>query len=140
MARNTSPFAALTSEEKQIKWMEYQTIRLPYTQVSSPEWPRQSAEQPAEAPSATGCEQTLPQPQQPSKPVPSQSQSRPLPPPEVMYQPKKAPASPMPGNATPSPYQQMNAYQKTRHRQYDTVIERMKQAEKKTGCFQEWAK
>ena len=33
MARNISPFAALTNEEKQIKWMEYQSIRLPYTKV-----------------------------------------------------------------------------------------------------------
>ena len=33
MARKISPFAMLTNEEKQIKWMEYQSIRLPYTQV-----------------------------------------------------------------------------------------------------------
>ena len=64
-----------------------------------------------------------------------------MPPPEVMFHPKKTNASPTPSNPpTPSTYQQMNAYQKTRHRQYDTVIERMKQAEKKIGIFHDWSK
>ena len=35
MAKKMSPFAALTSEQKQIKWMEYQSIRLPYTEAIS---------------------------------------------------------------------------------------------------------
>ena len=30
MSRQQSPFAALTGAEKQIKWLEYQSIRLPY--------------------------------------------------------------------------------------------------------------
>ena len=30
MKKQTSPFAALTGIEKQIKWLEYQSIRLPY--------------------------------------------------------------------------------------------------------------
>lgn len=30
MSERVSPFAALTGAEKQIKWLEYQSIRLPY--------------------------------------------------------------------------------------------------------------
>ena len=30
MSKKISPFAELTSSEKQIRWMEYQSIRLPY--------------------------------------------------------------------------------------------------------------
>lgn len=30
MSNHTSPFAALTGAEKQIRWLEYQSIRLPY--------------------------------------------------------------------------------------------------------------
>lgn len=33
MSRQQSPFAALTGAEKQIKWLEYQSIRLPYVQT-----------------------------------------------------------------------------------------------------------
>lgn len=140
MARNVSPFAALTSEEKQIKWMEYQTIRLPYTQVSNPQWPQQTNDHsPSVATSVSTCDTHQPaepvQPKPVAQPAPNHQPARPLPPPEVMYHPM----SPSDNRAL-SPYQQINAYQKTRHRQYDTVIERMKQAEKKTGCFREWAK
>ena len=31
MKSQVSPFAALTGAEKQLKWLEYQSIRLPYT-------------------------------------------------------------------------------------------------------------
>ena len=30
MSKKLSPFAALTGAEKQIRWLEYQSIRLPY--------------------------------------------------------------------------------------------------------------
>ena len=160
MARNVSPFAALTNEEKQIKWMEYQTIRLPYTQVSSQSGSdvaneQQSPEnmsacqQYADQYPATRAHQQSAQPSQqpqlsqpiPRDTIPNPAQSRPMPPPEVMFHPKKTNASPTPSTPpTPSTYQQMNAYQKTRHRQYDTVIERMKQAEMKTGVFHDWSK
>lgn len=33
MGRQASPFAALTGAEKQIRWLEYQSIRLPYVQT-----------------------------------------------------------------------------------------------------------
>lgn len=32
MANRVSPFAALTGAEKQIKWLEYQSVKLPYIQ------------------------------------------------------------------------------------------------------------
>lgn len=35
MSRQISPFASLTGVEKQIKWLEYQSIRLPYVQVET---------------------------------------------------------------------------------------------------------
>jgi len=163
MARNVSPFAALTNEEKQIKWMEYQTIRLPYTQVSSQAGCEQegtkalSEEKPTVSVHAPYTEQQLsaqaiPQSAQPAHQhqasqtitrdvSPNPAPSRPMPPPEVMFHPKKTTTSPTPSKQpTPSTYQQMNAYQKSRHRQYDTVIERMKQAEKKTGIFHDWSK
>ena len=33
MAKQLSPFAALTGAEKQIRWLEYQSIKLPYVQA-----------------------------------------------------------------------------------------------------------
>ena len=41
MQSQVSPFAALTGAEKQLKWLEYQSIRLPYTEaaVEKPETP-----------------------------------------------------------------------------------------------------
>ncbi len=41
MKSQVSPFAALTGAEKQLKWLEYQSIRLPYTEaaVEKPETP-----------------------------------------------------------------------------------------------------
>lgn len=33
MSKQLSPFAALTGAEKQIRWLEYQSIRLPYVEL-----------------------------------------------------------------------------------------------------------
>ena len=33
MMKQVSPFAALTGAEKQIRWLEYQSIRLPYVEA-----------------------------------------------------------------------------------------------------------
>lgn len=137
MARKISPFATLTNEEKQIKWMEYQSIRLPYTQVVDEKQKAHEDNTPCtEAqgtePSATATSQdSLHVPQTTSHP------SRPTPPPEVFV------TSQNNRNSQTKPisaYQQMNEYQKSRHRQYDAVIERMKQAEKKTNGFCTWSK
>lgn len=137
MARKISPFATLTNEEKQIKWMEYQSIRLPYTQVVE-EKPKVQEDnisytevQGNEVSTTVAPQDNPPVPQTTSHP------SRPTPPPEVFV------TSQNNRNSQTKPisaYQQMNEYQKTRHRQYDAVIERMKQAEKKTNGFCTWSK
>ena len=68
MSRQISPFAALTGAEKQIRWLEYQSIRLPYVQVE-------------EENHAAPCE-TIP-PAKPAEPELKSKQERPQPPPEV---------------------------------------------------------
>lgn len=132
MARKISPFAELTSEEKQIKWMEYQSIRLPYTQVmetksekheDSPKDETNDISQVSSSETSKYNNATI------------ASSSRPSPPPEVFVsQGMKPHPSPV------SSYQQINEYQKSRHRQYDAVIERMKQAEKRVHGFCDWSK
>ncbi|MBE5793590.1 MAG: hypothetical protein E7323_02780 [Clostridiales bacterium] len=164
MAKNVSPFAALTSEEKQIKWMEYQTIRLPYTDVSNTNWNEaQKKEQPEQSlqPNAIVKRESvyiaaedrysdseslqsndLKQQRMPSgKTQASRPAGRPLPPPEVYVRSHSKQHDRMgtdPQTMPTTAYQQLN--QKTRHRQYDAVIERMKQAERKTGNYHSWSK
>ena len=101
MSGHVSPFAELTGVEKQIKWLEYQTARLPYTNA-----PMEAAE--AEPPKA-------------------QTRRVATPPPEITMAGIKA--KNMRG-ASPADFQ------KTRHRQYDAVIARMKQAERMANNFQ----
>lgn len=96
MSRTSSPFAELTGAEKQLKWLEYQTVRLPYVQ---------------------GAVDAAPEPKTP------------LPEKETV---QAAPSMPLPSHT----YQD---FQKTRHSQYDAVIARMKQAEKKTTRYQSTA-
>lgn len=90
MNGRVSPFAALTSDEKQIKWLEVQSIRLPYVQGE------------LEA-----------QPQEPQPPVKPEEQQKPA----------------------PSKATERAEFQKTRHRQYDAVIARMKQAETRANGY-----
>lgn len=116
MARKTSPFAELTNDQKQLKWLEYQSIRLPYTEAGPmpPEAEYQTAANPVQT------EQTsAPSPAETPKAQPAAGHTRPLPPPEV--------------------YVRMQQ-QKTRHHQYDAVIARMKQAEMRTGSYHSWSK
>lgn len=68
MSRQISPFAALTGAEKQIRWLEYQSIRLPYVQV--------------EDENNTAPSETV-QTAKPAEPDPKPRQERPQPPPEV---------------------------------------------------------
>ena len=35
MSKQVSPFAALTGAEKQIRWLEYQSIKLPYVDIEN---------------------------------------------------------------------------------------------------------
>lgn len=65
MSRHTSPFAALTGAEKQIRWLEYQSVRLPYVEAAA---------EPIPSPA--------PKPKEEVKPAPAASE-RPQPPPEV---------------------------------------------------------
>lgn len=109
MSGQISPFAALTGAEKQIKWLEYQSVRLPYIQTTVEEEPVVPVEKPKPE---TGD----------LKPTNAQnsalSPARPLPPPEI-----------------PRSMQQTD-FQKTRHSQYDAVIARMKQAELQARGYQ----
>lgn len=110
MSDRISPFAALTGAEKQIKWLEYQSVRLPYIQASMEQKPEtllepqknEAAQQQAEA--RETCAKTEPSQNPPARLVP---------PPEVFV----------------SPQASANDFQRTRHSQYDAVIARMKQAE-----------
>lgn len=61
MSRQLSPFAELTGDEKQIKWLEYQSLRLPYIQADAP----------------------APAPQEEKKAAPAPERERPQPPPEI---------------------------------------------------------
>ena len=44
MNKQVSPFAALTGAEKQIRWLEYQSIKLPYMDASIDEAPSKPAQ------------------------------------------------------------------------------------------------
>lgn len=68
MSNHTSPFAALTGAEKQIRWLEYQSIRLPYVQADM---------DPAPVPK----QNEAPKPEPPKKA--ETAAERPQPPPEV---------------------------------------------------------
>lgn len=132
MAKNISPFAALTSEQKQMKWMEYQSIRLPYTEADLTPAEGSIAEEPPKTAASQPCTvheastQAAPkQPQMPrTAPMPN-APERPMPPPEVYMQQRTGTFS---------------SQEKTRHHQYDAVIARMKQAELRTGSYCSWSK
>lgn len=100
MTKSVSPFAKMTCGEKQLKWLEYQSIRLPYVQAGvDPE---------------------------------------PLTPPRQAEEVKPAPKEEKPAAPAPTPPQRMSyppEYLKPRHRQYDAVIARMKQAEKRAVSY-----
>ena len=104
MKTQVSPFAALTGEEKQLKWLEYQSIRLPYTEtaVEKPEAPAPAAS--AEEPRQSRETET---PSVPARQAPEKQTAR-ISGPSISY----------------------SDFQKTRHQQYDAVIARMKQAER----------
>jgi len=130
LARKTSPFAALTSEQKQMKWMEYQSIRLPYTNaeplpVNEEREPKRPAD--TKTQSADTCQNENPKLPSPDAVHPQAADfgaKRPMPPPEVYAQTRSAAS---------------HTDQKTRHQQYDAVIARMKQAELRTGSYRSWS-
>ena len=71
MARQLSPFAELTGDERQIRWLEYQSLRLPYirTEETTMEAPSVAASAkeapPAEAKTPTQIERPQPPPEVP---------------------------------------------------------------------------
>lgn len=72
MSRQVSPFAALSGAEKQIRWLEYQSIQLPYV--------------PAGFEENAAIEKMNNQEEEPlerSQPQPQKAIDRPQPPPEV---------------------------------------------------------
>lgn len=107
-----SPFAALTGQEKQLKWLEYQSVRLPYAEGSVDPSPLES-------------------PEKKTRKV------------EEAAEKKESKAPETSGDAPTLRYrnqvQTLNEldFQKPRHRQYDAVIARMKQAERQASRFQQ---
>jgi len=141
MARKISPFAALTNEEKQIKWMEYQSIRLPYTEVSDQNSNHREAVPSAEkADKCNDGKQAIREENtfEKNEPHPSEKGkiTRPIPPPEVMMTQTKQTYQQK--NALKTSYSQANELLRSRHNQYDAVIERMKKAEQSTGNYINW--
>ena len=107
MKTQVSPFAALTGEEKQLKWLEYQSIRLPYTEAA------------------------VEKPETPVAPAPEAASETPKKPPvsDRAFPEKQAARISIPSGA-------YSDFQKTRHQQYDAVIARMKQAERQAVRYQ----
>lgn len=71
MSRQLSPFAELTGDEKQIRWLEYQSLRLPYISTAETKEEHEAAAVSAKA-----------EPKAAEAAAPSQPE-RPQPPPEV---------------------------------------------------------
>ena len=69
MNKQVSPFASLTGAEKQIRWLEYQSIRLPYVQ--------------AELDKKTSDNQTPQAQRETAEKTPQPPLERPAPPPEI---------------------------------------------------------
>ena len=107
MKSQVSPFAALTGAEKQLKWLEYQSIRLPYTEAA------------------------VEKPKTPVAPAPEVASETPKKPPvsDRAFPEKQAARISIPSGA-------YSDFQKTRHQQYDAVIARMKQAERQAVRYQ----
>ena len=132
-SRRVSPFAALTGDEKQIKWLEYQSIRLPYVQGSVDPCPEIVPPESLHTPPPA-----VPDAEKPAAPTaaprvlkPSAGQNAVQKPPAPDIRPSPAPAPPPAGSVT-----YRLDYQKPQHRQYDAVIARMKQAEQQTKPYQ----
>ncbi len=135
MSGRISPFAALTGAERQIKWLEYQSIRLPYVQGSVDTYMNEADEQ-AEEPQ-----------QAPASAAPMQRQQSPTPLAPSNKQPPSAPAHALSQPQTQEKREPVRTriqapvtaastdFQQTRHRQYDAVIARMKQAELRTNGY-----
>ena len=129
MERRISPFAALTGAEKQLKWLEYQSIRLPYVNENMDALPEESERQTDTKPSAPSksAEMREPPPQEPNRAPKQRSASMS----EVHNRRPAADASPQQARLASAA-----EFQKTRHHQYDAVIEKMRQAGLRASQYQ----
>lgn len=116
MKGQVSPFAALTGEEKQLKWLEYQSIRLPYTETAVEKSEAPVTPAPSAAVAAAESPRQLKETEKPPAPV------------------RQAPEKQ--AVRTSGPSISYSDFQKTRHQQYDAVIARMKQAERQAVRYQ----
>lgn len=126
MSGRISPFEALTGSERQLKWLEYQSIRLPYvhgnvdTSYADAEEAFEAKAEIAKPICTTKPHDIAASGQHAVKGVDENQQ-------ESKEEPKaQAPKTPI--------YTQVD-FQRSRHTQYDAVLARMKQAEKKVSGF-----
>ena len=92
MGKQTSPFDALTPRERQERWLEFQSTRLPYISGNVDGEPEEPKPQP--------------QPVQEARPKPSVRT------------------------------EEQASFNRARHHQYDSVIQKMRQAERKLSAYQ----
>lgn len=125
MSGRVSPFAELTGAEKQIKWLEMQSVRLPYVRGALEKQEDISGEAAIEPQKASADPRRANA--SPSNTDPHTYNAAP---------PSAAPASADKPRARPEQSTSSRvAFQQTRHRQYDAVIARMKQAEQRVNGF-----
>ncbi len=110
MSKQKSPFEALTSRERQERWLEFQSIRLPYVSASLDAEERdqpETKEKPKREPRQSGETDR----ETPRAPSPS----------EQIAQKERA------------------AFQQARHKQYDAVIKRMVEASRQAQGYRDAA-
>lgn len=110
MSRQHSPFAALTSREQQERWLEFQNTRLPYIQGEVDAFMDHN-----------GFEETTNHSYVPAAPTQREAQAH-----------HQSMERPQPPQVSP---QNLQSFQKTSHRQYDAVIQRMMNAGKQATQF-----
>lgn len=111
MSRQKSPFDALTSRERQERWLEFQSLRLPYIHENLDQ---------ARAPFHEKA---------PAEPPKSAAEHR------ESAAPAAAPISKAPAQAVLLTSERQ-AFQQARHQQYDAVIKRMMDARRQATHFQ----
>ena len=120
MSGRVSPFEALTGVDKQIRWLEVQSVRLPYVRGAMekpiPEQGIDYMERTGEPTERAVERRAVPAAEAPPKPATQEKPAM-----------QERPA--MRGSALQADFQ------RTRHRQYDAVIARMKQAEQRISGY-----
>ena len=124
MKKGVSPFAALTCQEKHLKWLEYQNMRLPYMKTAVDREPINPADNAAaEKPAQKSKAEKRKDPSPPHGERGSTAEKK-----AERTEPRPTPPSPL---SVPWAGGDM----RPRHRQYDAVIARMKQAEMRTRNY-----